>query len=116
MSWLGPLIKVLNKNLNNLNITDKSIVLNKDYNDALCDLKNNKFDIIFLDPPYKDEILNDVISTIIKYDLLNKEGIIVKCLENAILLKNVKPQCKGLMPASSWLNGLRLKKGDRLGE
>ena len=72
-------IKVLNKNLSNFNVTSKSVVLNKDYNKALEDLKSNniKFDVIFLDPPYKDEILNEVVSTIIKYDLLSKDAIIV---------------------------------------
>ncbi len=75
--YSNDVIKVLNKNLNKLNINNKSMVLNKDYKDALIDLKSCKFDIVFLDPPYKDEILNDVIYTIIEYDLLNKEGIIV---------------------------------------
>ena len=43
-----------------------------------------------------------------------KDGIIVKCSEGAILIKTVKPQCKGVMPATSWINGLRLKKGDKI--
>jgi len=47
---------------------------------------------------------------------VNKNGVVVKCFDNAILIKNVKPQCKGLMPATSWLNGLRLKKGDKIRE
>ena len=47
---------------------------------------------------------------------IRKDGIVVKCGKNAILIKTVKPQCKSSMPASSWINGLRLKKGDRIGE
>jgi len=43
-----------------------------------------------------------------------KDGIVIKCSENAVLVKTVKPQCKSSMPATSWINGLRLKKGDRL--
>ena len=47
--------------------------------DAFKFLKNivQKFDIIFLDPPYKYNLINKAISTIIKYDLLADDGIIV---------------------------------------
>ena len=48
-------------------------------------------------------------------EILN-EGITVKCAEGAVLIKTVKPQCKGVMPANAWINGLRLKVKDRIGE
>ena len=47
---------------------------------------------------------------------IKKDGIVVKCAENSVLIKTVKPQCKSSIPAFSWINGLRLKKGDRIGE
>lgn len=47
---------------------------------------------------------------------VTKDGIVVKCAEDAVLIKTVKPQCKSSMPASSWINGIRLKKGDRIGD
>ena len=47
---------------------------------------------------------------------IKTDGIVVKCGENSVLIKTVKPQCKSSMPATSWINGLRLKKGDRIGE
>lgn len=47
---------------------------------------------------------------------IKKDGIVVKCAKNSLYIKTVKPQCKSSMPASSWINGLRLKKGDRIGE
>ena len=46
----------------------------------------------------------------------SNEGITVKCSEGAVLIKTVKPQCKGTMSACSWINGLRLKVKDRIGE
>ena len=47
------ILKYLNKNIDNLNIKDKSIVINKDYKDALLYFKNNniKFNIILMDAP-----------------------------------------------------------------
>ena len=69
-------IKILDKNLDNIN---NSHILKKDYKDALKELKNNnvKFDLVFLDPPYKLNIINDSIKKILEYDLLNKNGLII---------------------------------------
>ena len=39
--------------------------------------KNIKFDIIFLDPPYKYGLINPAIEKIVEYDLLSHDGIIV---------------------------------------
>ena len=53
--------------------------MKKDYLLALKYLaKNNqKFDIIFLDPPYKTDFANKAIEQIIELNLLSKEGIII---------------------------------------
>jgi len=52
------------------------VLINKDYKDALKNF-NEKFDIIFLDPPYDLFLINDAIKKIKDYDLLNKNGLIV---------------------------------------
>lgn len=80
-------IKVLNKNIDDFNISDKSIIIKDDYTNALNKFKNDsvKFDIIFLDPPYKMHILNDVMKYIIKNNLLNSNGIIVCEVDNEYL-------------------------------
>lgn len=69
-------INVLNKNLKDI---DNSYVIKSDYKDALNILeeKNMEFDIIFLDPPYKLNLINDSIKRILEYNLLNKDGILV---------------------------------------
>lgn len=56
---------------------ENSIFINKNYIDALEELKNMKFDIIFLDPPYKQHLITPSIKQILELDLLNKEGIII---------------------------------------
>ena len=42
----------------------------------LCD-ENKKFDIIFLDPPYKSNFGNESIKTIFQYNLLDDNGLII---------------------------------------
>ena len=37
----------------------------------------NKFDIIFLDPPYKNKLLNKALRIIDEYDLLNENGLVI---------------------------------------
>lgn len=72
-------IKIIKTNLENTRSADKAIVLNKDYLEALKILKdkNSKFDIIYIDPPYKSELADMSIKKIIEFNLLSKDGIII---------------------------------------
>jgi len=80
-------IKEINNNIKTFNIGNNSIVLNKSWQECLKYLKLNsvKLDIIFLDPPYKMECLNEVINFIIQNNLLNDEGLIVCEVSNNYL-------------------------------
>ena len=69
-------ISAIKNNLKEFNILDKSFVIKSDYNRFL-DNTNTKFDIIFLDPPYKDKIITEIIKKIVDKDLLNNNGIII---------------------------------------
>ena len=71
-------IKTINKNINNIGIGDIE-VLHMDYIKALKYFENKKikFDIIFLDPPYKTNYIEMSIKEIEVGDLLNNNGIIV---------------------------------------
>ena len=50
-----------------------------DYNKALEYFNNSdiKFDIIFLDPPYKTNYIEKAIEKISKYNLINDNGLII---------------------------------------
>ena len=73
------IIRYLNKNINNLDINSKSIIVSKDYRDSLLYFKNNniKFNIVLVDAPYKMEVMEEVIELVTKYDLLLDNGILV---------------------------------------
>ncbi|MBQ8681904.1 MAG: 16S rRNA (guanine(966)-N(2))-methyltransferase RsmD [Bacilli bacterium] len=72
-------IKAINDNIKLFNIEDDCKVFHKDYKNALKAFKDNniKFDIIFIDPPYKYNIKNELLTIIYNSNLLNKNGIIV---------------------------------------
>ena len=69
-------INTLKENLERLKVKEEHYLINKDYIDALNNF-NIKFDIIFLDPPYHLNMMNNAIKLIIEKDLLNDGGIIV---------------------------------------
>ena len=69
---------ILKKNINNLKQEDSSSVIEKDiFVDSTLKKLNKKFNIIFMDPPYKEKKLVDLLSVIIKLKLLKDDGIIV---------------------------------------
>ncbi len=67
---------ILKKNLVGI---DNCFLLKNDYLNALNYFCQNriKFDIIFLDPPYKLFLINDILDYIFNNDLLSSNGIIV---------------------------------------
>lgn len=70
-------INTINKNIKTFNIEDNSIIIKDDYMNALNNLKNNKFDIVFLDPPYKDDYIDKAINKLLEYDMLNPKALII---------------------------------------
>lgn len=80
-------VKYIEKVINELNLQDKTKVLNMHYKKALNYFKeeNIKFDLIFLDPPYKMDILNEIIMFIKENDLINKNGLIICEIDNLYL-------------------------------
>jgi len=80
-------IKILENNLKEI---DNSFILNNSYEEALEKLKNEKFDIIFLDPPYKYNLITKAVNIILKNDMLNKNGIIVCEYEKENIICDLK--------------------------
>lgn len=72
----AEMYNVLKRNLDNI---DNSIVVKKDYIDALYEFanKNTKFDLIFLDPPYRLNLINNILDFIFNNNLLNDNGLVV---------------------------------------
>jgi len=78
-------IKILNKNIDKLKVKKKTEIISGDVFNIIKKIdKNlygypldNKFDLIFCDPPFKDTSSDDLVELIIKKNLLNKNGIIV---------------------------------------
>jgi len=71
-------LPILQKNISNLNYQDNSIIVEKNIiNNLSFSAFTEKFDIIFMDPPYKEKNLPSVLDNIIKSNILNVGGIII---------------------------------------
>ena len=71
-------LPVLKKNLLNLKLINNFEIIEKDiYKDDVFNFLNYKFDIIFLDPPYKDKHLEKILINIKNSKILKKNGILI---------------------------------------
>ena len=72
-------IKVLKRNILNFECQNKTeIIVENIFNiKNLTQFYNKKFEIIFLDPPYKEKKLNNLLDDILFLKLLKKDGIII---------------------------------------
>ena len=72
-------IEILNKNIKKLKCENKTSVFNQNAFNFFenKELKNKKLDLIFLDPPYKEENIKVILENIAKLKLLKENGLIV---------------------------------------
>ncbi len=70
-------ISILKKNINNLNLSERCNILKKDIiNDLNFNELDQDYDIIYLDPPYKENI-SSLILEIKNSKILKKNGILI---------------------------------------
>lgn len=72
-------IKILEKNLNLLKNIDGFEIYKQDFFNFFLSNRelNAKFDIIFIDPPYKEKKINEIIEIILKKKILSQNGILI---------------------------------------
>ena len=71
-------LPVLKKNLQNLKAIENYKIIEKDINNGkIFETLDKKFDIVFMDPPYKDKNLNLLLENLENIKILNKNGIVV---------------------------------------
>ena len=72
-------IKILKRNLSLFKNKENFKIFNNDCFEFFNSEQkiNKKFDIIFLDPPYRETRVNELVEKIIEYKILNPNGIII---------------------------------------
>ena len=70
-------ISIIKENIEKTHFEQQTKVLNIDYKKSLNLLAKEKFDIIFLDPPYESGFDIEALKIIIQQDILSEQGIII---------------------------------------
>ena len=72
-------ISMIYQNLEKTKLQKDAVVVNKDYKKCLLDFRNKNivFDIVYIDPPYRDDIAVNSVEMILSLKLLKNEGIII---------------------------------------
>lgn len=70
-------INIIKKNIQKTHLENETVVYKLSYELVLKTKMKEKQDYIFLDPPYKSDLLYKAIQIILKNDVLNENGIII---------------------------------------
>lgn len=70
-------IKIIKKNTEKTHMEEKTEIYQTDYKKCIEKIKKEKFDIIYIDPPYKTDLISKSLQEIIKKDIITKESLII---------------------------------------
>ena len=71
-------LKILKLNISTLNINKKARIIEKNvFDEGSLESLNEKFEIIFIDPPFKEKKLNYLLKKIYKLKILRKNGVLI---------------------------------------
>ncbi|MBR4979296.1 MAG: RsmD family RNA methyltransferase, partial [Clostridia bacterium] len=98
--------EILKTNAKNTGLIKQSKIAKMDYSEYLksASSKGEKFDIVFLDPPYAKDVKDEVLKKVAKADILNP-GAIVACESD-----------KDLFTEGEEVYGLKFRKKYRYGK
>ena len=71
-------VKILKLNISSLNTKKKVTIIEKNvFDEGSLESLNKKFEIIFIDPPFKEKKINFLLKKIHKLKILKKNGVLV---------------------------------------
>lgn len=74
----NDVVQIIKKNIEKTHLDKNCKIIKDSYERAIKKLSGEyKFDLIFIDPPYADNIAVDAIDKIISENLLSEDGIII---------------------------------------
>lgn len=82
-------VKTIKENLRHTKLEDNSKVMKSDFAKAIgsLDKENIKFNYIFIDPPFGQNLIIKTLKRILEVDILSKDGLIIIEHEKDLILK-----------------------------
>ena len=82
---------VIKRNIEKTHMDKKVQTVNADFNTCLEKVKNQKFDIIYIDPPYETSYISEALRKIVEYGMTQKENtIIIETDDEIRILKEIE--------------------------
>lgn len=69
--------QIIKRNIEKTHLEEKVELYNCDYIELLQQNKNKKFNIIYLDPPYKTNYIMNAVRLLLEYNMLDEDGLII---------------------------------------
>ena len=70
-------IEIINKNVDKTHMQDKIELFNYDFKTAISKVKEEKVDIVYLDPPYKTNYIQQALNDLLTLNIINDETLII---------------------------------------
>lgn len=84
-------IEIIKKNIEKTHMQDKVELYNCDFKTCLEKVKNQKFDIIYIDPPYETDFIAQSLKKIIELEIIHKQSkIILETDDEPRILKDIE--------------------------
>lgn len=84
-------IQIIKKNIEKTHFENLVELYNMNFEDLLDKLKNRKFDLIYIDPPYKTDYIERALNKIIENNMINENTkIILETDDEARILKQLE--------------------------
>ncbi len=96
-------INIINKNIEKTHLKEKVELIKSDAIIVLEKLKNEKYDIIFLDPPYNSQLIEKTVKKVFSQDMLSTDGtLIVETDDEERILKEIEKYKKNIYDTRSY--------------
>ena len=96
-------INIINKNIEKTHLKEKVELIKSDAIIVLEKLKNEKYDIIFLDPPYNSQLIEKTVEKVFSQDMLSTDGtLIVETDDEERILKEIEKYKKNIYDTRSY--------------
>lgn len=70
-------INIIKSNAAKLKVGNELVVYHAEYKNVLEKMKHMKFDLVFIDPPFRMKVIDEIISFLVDNDMIAEEGYIM---------------------------------------
>ena len=85
-------VRIIKRNIEKTHMEEKISVYNDDYQECLKKIKNTKFNLIYLDPPYKTDYAFKAIRLILELNIIDNNSIIIVETDDEEILNKIEKE------------------------